>query len=558
MPESVSSAQPQAKGDQTSNPTGDALGLIVFVHGLHPFFSKNSYYEGIKNLLTQQLPNHDLHSFDYLGTYWSSAAPETLALRLEQEIRQKVAEKNYKQLYLVGHSFGGLLIRQAILYGARLADDENSWLAKVKRVILLAGTNRGFQPYNRASEILATIGVFIQWLPFLHPFLRLGRLAVYGLRGSVWVTQLRMQWITMSVEKPGVLPFTVQIRGAQDKLVGPNDSHDVSVAANSLELVVKEVGHRDMALLNSARSAAVHNLLKEKIAEALSATPLKNISQSQPDHVIFLIHGIRDFAEWHEDLGMTITRVAQTAGTRVEIVPISYGYFSALQFLFPIARRRCARSFLDRYVQHFAHYPKARFSALAHSNGTYALTWALQNNRYMKLENVLLAGTVLARKFPWEKIQGQVTRVRNDCANADLPVGALCWLLSWFPPYWGDLGTAGVSGFDGPVVLGSKEAAKTVVYNNKSRSGGHGAALESKYHDEISRFLLNGAPWGATDINDRRRSVLQIISRAVILVIAVAYVFSFYLIAASGWAPEFMVLSTIAATLFMICLLLLI
>jgi hypothetical protein len=58
-----------------------------------------------------------------------------------------------------------------------------------------------------------------------------------------------MQWVKMSVDKSDKLPFTVQIRGTQDKLVGPNDSRDVSVAHNSLELIVDGVGHRDLALL---------------------------------------------------------------------------------------------------------------------------------------------------------------------------------------------------------------------------------------------------------------------------------------------------------------------
>jgi type IV secretory pathway VirJ component len=74
-------------------------------------------------LFTEKLRNHDLYSLNYLGTYWSSADPEKLARRLEEEMRKKTAENNYTQLYLVGRSFGALLLRQAILYAAELWAD---------------------------------------------------------------------------------------------------------------------------------------------------------------------------------------------------------------------------------------------------------------------------------------------------------------------------------------------------------------------------------------------------------------------------------------------------
>ena len=555
-PEAVEAA-PSTSGANGSVASA-ASGLIIFVRGLHPFFPSRASYQRIEQLLKDKLPNHELYAFHYWGTYWSSADPEKLGKRLEEEIRKKTATKSYDQLYLVGHSFGALLIRQAVLFALDLGGQSHEWLSKVKRLILLAGANRGFQPYTGLTESIAAFGTLLQRLPLLPPFLRLGRLAIYGLRGSVWVTKLRMHWVQMSAQEESKLPFTVQIRGTQDRLVGPNDSRDVSVSRNSLELLIEDVGHRDLALLIPQHQEEVVEKLAPKIEAALKAEPQRPSARVGPKHVVFLIHGIRDFAEWHEDLGETITQVAG-GPEQVEIVPISYGYFSALQFLFPTARRRCARSFLDRYVQYFARYPNAQFSALAHSNGTFALAWALRNNQYIKLQNVFLAGSVLPRKFPWQSLQTQITHVRNDCANADWPVGALCWVLSWVPAYRRDLGTAGVDGFTGPTVHGDEGVSKASVCNNKFRYGGHSAALEAKYHEEIAKFLLNGDPWSiTTNLSQRKGTLLRLVLRVLVLAGAAGCGYLFYLISVAGLAPPLIVMLTVVATLALICVLLLI
>ena len=469
-----------------------------------------------------------------------------MARDLHDKIRQE-ASRDYKQIYLVGHSFGALVLWQAILLNAALEGQQGYWVGRINKVILLAGTNRGFQPYTRLYEKLASIGRFLEGLP---SFLRVGQLAVCGLRGSPWVTTLRMEW----VKKRSKMPFTVQIRGTEDRLVGPNDSRDLAVSTNSAELdPIKDVGHRELALLNPNSRNTVKKALEPYIDQALDAKS-QPATQAGPDYVVFLIHGIRDFAEWHEDLGETITRIAAEDKHSVEIVPISYGYFSALQFLFPIARRRCARSFLDRYVQYYARYPDAKFCALAHSNGTFALSWALQSNRFVDLENVFLAGSVLPRTFRWQDVRGKLVDLRNDCADADWPVGILCWLLSMF--YW-ELGTSGVFGFEGPAVRST--GAPDEKISNNFHAGGHSVALEPEYHEEIARFLLKGDPWST--IKDPKHSSKRLL-RFFLRLFAAAAPFALgvvlWLIASTGWSPLVIVWTTFMLTVVLGSLLLLI
>lgn len=553
MAEQTYSVAPSERGSM-SPPTAQS-GLIVFVHGLHPLWSANSNYDGIKDLFKTALPACDWYSFSYLGTYWSCANPEALCERLRSQVKTEFnrADKNYEKLYLVGHSFGALLVRQAILNGIDNHTD-NEWLDKVERVVLLAGTNRGFQPYNRWLEFLTKVA---RLLPLLPPWIPFGKLAVRGLRGSDWVTSLRMRWAKISEQ----LPFTVQILGTQDRLVGPTDSQDVSVGRKAHQIRVDGVGHRDLALLVRQRKEFALEKLKPAIEAALAAEPHAASAAGSVDHVIFLIHGIRDFAEWHEDLSEIIMTAATAINKKVEIVSISYGYFSAFQFLFPIARRRCARSFLDRYVQYYARYPKAQFSALAHSNGTYALTWALRKNRYIELENVLLAGSVLPRKYAWQDLGSRVTRVRNDCARGDMPVGVLCWLLSL--PYARGLGTAGVFGFKGVAVAGSASGGGTRVRNNWVSSGGHSAALETKYHEEIATFLLtskfhDSGRAAATPVRRIAYWLLRWCVRAISIGGLVGCGYLFYLISLTGMGALATVVVAVGLTLLLICILLLI
>jgi hypothetical protein len=329
----------------------------------------------------------------------------------------------------------------------------------------------------------------------------------------------------------------------------------LAVAANSAELEpIKNVGHRELALLNPNTRDKVKKDLEPYIDKALDAKTQNASEQVRPDYVVFLIHGIRDFAEWHEDLGETITRLAAEKNNTVEIVPISYGYFSALQFLFPIARRRCARSFLDRYVQYYARYPDAKFCALAHSNGTFALASALQSNRFIDLENVLLAGSVLPRAFRWQDIRGRLALLRNDCADADWPVSVLCWLLR---SCYRELGTSGVFGFEGPAVRSA--ASPNGKISNNFHAGGHSVALEPERHEEIARFLLTGNPWSIVkDPKHKNRRLSRSFLRLCALGTPIGLGVLLFLIASTGWPAILIVAATFVLTVVLGSLLLLI
>ncbi|HVJ82990.1 MAG TPA: hypothetical protein VNC50_18120, partial [Planctomycetia bacterium] len=199
-----------------------------------------------------------------------------------------------------------------------------------------------------------------------------------------------------------------------------------------------------------------------------------------PGTVVFLIHGIRDYADWHRTLEHEIK---QRVPLRPPVVhSVKYGYFSALQFLLPHERHRAARAFLDLYAQERAARPRDRFLVVAHSNGTFVLAKTLAVPR-VRIDRIYLAGSVMGRRTLWPA--GAL--VRNACAPADEPVGAICWVLSLLPRYgYGTtlpLGVGGVAGFAGDA-----------VQNFGLRSGGHGAGLVAAEHPAIASFLLDDPP----------------------------------------------------------------
>jgi hypothetical protein len=527
--------------------------LVVFVHGLHAFPDTlrwnmyRKYAKLLKHLQKIQNPCH-VAVFRFYGHYISGRSPDALAQLLCKDLETIAGD--YEEIYLTGHSFGVLLLRKAILLNidakavVAARDEEKTrvngydvtkagmlnWLGKVKRVVLLAGTNRGFRVPDgmRWLESLAR-------LLTLFFYSRLGSLALDCIRGASWVTQLRMDWIKIFSKPVRPNLEIVQVRGRNDKLVDAEDGIEIFQFSQAPEIAIDYAGHGHFSLIvkkDPRKHGPVMVKVKAAITEAFGE--FKEIQKEYPDKpqlaypkppeiVVFLIHGIRDFADWHDVLGYRIRKVAQDAKLAgVEPVSITYGYFSAFQFLLPVARRSCLRALVDRYVQYKAWNPDTVFHAIGHSNGTYVIGRSLVEYGFVEFQNIYCAGSVLPVSFPWgefmDKNSPRVTgSVRNDCANRDLPVGVLCWLLrylGWWITFWwpfkvfnrllgelvggpapkgrprsdwlyADLGSAGVDGFEAQGVSSQR------LQNNRWFDGGHGCALEFNHHENIVNFILH-------------------------------------------------------------------
>ena len=156
--------------------------------------------------------------------------------------------------------------------------------------------------------------------------------------------------------------------------------------------------------------------------------------------------------------------------------------------LLPSTRREKVEWFLDEYVTARTLCPNAPMYFVGHSNGTYLLGAALERCRAVKFENVVLAGSVLPRRFDWERfvLREQIANVLNYVATAD-------WVVAIFPRVFeivrvpwkpASLGSAGHNGFVG-------EDPRTIV-EREYVEGRHAAALDERHWDDIARFILEG------------------------------------------------------------------
>lgn len=164
---------------------------------------------------------------------------------------------------------------------------------------------------------------------------------------------------------------------------------------------------------------------------------LPQLSSGPITHVVILLHGIRTQAPWFEKVASVLRR---TKG--LEVFPIRYGYFDAIKFLCPVLTRSGPAKDVEREIRmiRFAH-PAATVSVLSHSFGTYTICRVLYDNPDIRIDRLVLCGSVVRQRFHWDRISEQIRgRVLNDCGTNDI------WPLLATGVTWG-YGPSGTFGF---------------------------------------------------------------------------------------------------------------
>jgi pimeloyl-ACP methyl ester carboxylesterase len=460
--------------------------LIVLVPG---FYGKCSSWEPLRKRLAAEpgFGPDEAHwlLFDHNATARTIGTVENLARQLHGRIEAEWIRANgFDEVILVGHSMGGLIVRQAYLLGAgALAPEKGTeWARRVVRIVLLASLNRGIDP-NR------TYGMqLIAWLSRLMPiFSRF--LASEVVRGSNFLTNLRINWIRhfgllSDQQRRGErrAPLIIQLLGSRDGIVEQDDSKDVLAFSNASYLEVPDADHRHIYRLDTTSDPELrYAVLRRAFTGEFSEHPPASRNDSDPiRRVVFLLHGIRasNVDEWVKELER---RIRDRDSIHTVSRHPTYGYFTAARFALPSVRRKYIRMFQDWYTEALAEHPNAEFSIVAHSNGSYILGHSLLVTPGMRFENVALAGSVLPTDFPWNRLRsnGQINRLRNDRANRDWPVALLCNALRGLRMH--DVGTAGFAGFHGHV-------AHEIAYY----AGGHSIALKPDHQDSLVDFVFGG------------------------------------------------------------------
>ena len=514
-------------------PRGSSRGLVVLLHG---------WQHTPRNLMplsdatAQLLPDFDCFAPCLPIAYFlSRTRVDRLAVSLLGALdalvdarRARPDQGHYEAIYLVGHSLGAALARSvwALAHGARpdaTVDPAacKTWAHNIRRLVLLAGVNRGWDP---DSPVNAWIRLQMWFADPVENLTDARFLMLDIRRGAPFLTTMRLQILELHrlLRKTGKPPISVNILGTYDNVVPPTDNFDLATDSTSdFYLEVEGTGHESilqlggagnelrrfeafrLALLGSEDDLREHAMSREEIHDMLQESHRSHTVEDAeeeprqrtcPEMVVFVVHGIRDYGFWTRRLAIRIKEEARRRGIDCQTITSSYGFFPMGPFLLPAERRKRVGWLLDQYVTARAMHPNAnRFCFVGHSNGTYLLANALENCPAMRFESVVFAGSVARRDYDWSrwlaKGSKQVHRVLNYVATGDwvvatIPAGMQAWGLRigrryiWKPK----IGDAGHHGFP------DTDGLEQVRYV----PGGHSAALGSDRWGEIADFVLGG------------------------------------------------------------------
>lgn len=480
------------------SPSPTATTLVVLFHGLGASARRLG---GVRRAILESLPNADVFMPILWRGWTSNEHPVATSLRAIAMIDGIVAQHTYERIVFVGYSGGGIIARKVAIYvhgesgdapfeaDAKVLRGGRPWAALLDRIVLLAGMNRGwtFSP---------TSNVFVVWLMKLCYYaMRMARRGAFFAalhRGEPFVTDLRIQWLSLT--RAGKDAITVvQLLGTIDDIVSPDDNIDLQTGRDFFYLDVAGSGHASVIEFqgpfgDARRAAFTTALVASRAALAEESLALLPNAEDSVDptveHVLFVIHGIRDYGFWTAHVARHVVAIAHRRGIRIVPLTPRYGYFAMLPFVLPMTRRAKIRWFMEQYTEALARFPNAeRFSYIGHSNGTYLLAGALSRYTCCHFWNVVFAGSVVRADFPWSVvIPARVQRVLNYVADAD-------WVVALFPRFLARLGAdVGGAGWDGFTT--SPPNPSHPVNDTEYVIGSHGTAIREQNWDDIAAFIL--------------------------------------------------------------------
>lgn len=450
--------------------------LVVVVPGLSG--NLPAWQPLIDRLSTEPaLKNAHWLKWEHGISLFSTTHPERLADDLSARIAQEWAKEGpFSTVILMGHSFGGLLVRRAYLVAAGAAHPagQSAWAKAVSRIVLFAAINRGVDSRRSWWLWLAS------WLARVFPPASLFTRS-HVFRGTAFVANLRIQWIRYFATLGAAAPVVVQLLGTEDSLVSRDDSVDVEQFPTACYLSIPDADHSTLYRLDVAPDPdGRYALIREAV---LDPQPPHGVNRSftGPARIVFVLHGIR--ANNHTWVKQTVDTIGERWPHVTAIGP-GYGYLSALAFAMPMTRRKNLRWFQDAYTEMLARNPLATFGFVGHSNGTYLFGESLKQLPGMQFTHAVLVGSVLPADYDWaERARaGQIGSLRIDGSCYDWPVGWLCSALRGI-----GMRDVGTGGFEGFTSLAGPAKREFFWYD-----GGHSEPLEAPNLPALAEFAVTG------------------------------------------------------------------
>ena len=548
--------------------------LVVMLHG---FSRAQERIASLRETVREVKPDADIYAplLPYVNGVRCCDNLESIIVHLMHEIDRLVTQHQYKSITLVGHSFGGVIARKvAILaHGEQIQEPDSpankeqrpapfepdfkdfrqprSWADKIRRLVLLAGMNRGWT-VSSAMDWLTTIKWSLGQLfgETVMTALRRRKPIIFAIRkGAPFLVQTRLQWLALMDPDYGRRPelIAVQLLGTQDDFVAPDDNVDYAVDLFGepqtyfyIEVANSDHGSLvDMAKAGPAETTHIRAERREKFALALTAGRDQLADQSIPREqmadnlpakptfdvtdVVFVIHGIRDKGFWTQKIARNIKREAakanqeealafaraKAAGSpeqaskmekpkerKFESCTESYGYYAMLPFVLKSVRQRKVEWLMDRFAEARARYPRATFHYVGHSNGTYLAAQALLDCPAVRFKHIVFAGSVVRRNYNWLDLirppENAAPEWQQRVEQVLNYVATKDWVVALFPkgmqPWrYFNLGSAGHDGFNEATEGGP-------VHNVNYIVGNHGAGHEEPHWKDIARFIVSGHP----------------------------------------------------------------
>jgi pimeloyl-ACP methyl ester carboxylesterase len=500
-------------------------GLVVLVHGL---LGRRLFSSAI-DVAREALPAADLLIVDYDSGVLSNGSPYAIANAIERAIHQAHTAHGYDEIVLVGHSMGGALLRKAVVWGHGIEEDRGNfglrgpreWVTRTKRLVSLAAINRGWSIDPRPEHM--DLGTYVSiWIgERISRFTQTGRLGLSMRKGSPFVADARVQWITLCRNREAdtrVVPQTIHLLGDRDDIVSKEDGMDLIAAKDTIFVTLADTGHREIGMALSGGRTTADQERREKVRWAIEGRLDKlepdKIKELEEDttvtRVVYIMHGIRDYGEWTDKLRTVIEGEAAAVATavpiggvatvkeKIAVVNQKYGHFPLLPFLLHWDRQKNVRLFMDEYTENRARFPHATtFDYVGHSNGTYILASALQNYKTLQVGRVFFAGSVVPKHYEWLPLAegDRVSHVANVVAAGD-------WVVALFPRFFEqiadwlglrpkrgllDIGSAGFRGFQ------DARDAKKRIENVQFAHGSHGTGIDADNAEKlaaISRYIV--------------------------------------------------------------------
>ena len=387
---------------------------------------------GVREAVSEKYPDADLLVPNYNSGKFTNASLFIAAHEIDEIINAAVKKraengKPYEKIIMIGHSIGALLARKAYLYGKGNSPDHpfkakqnppRDWVKMVDRIILMAGINRGWstdrmEPWEKT---VTWVGRQISKLTGLSKM-------VFSVElGSPFVVDLQAEWIRLANRERGSVAPVIQLLGNNDVRVRPTDNKELMATPDFIFIPVAGAGHGNVIKFNPDPSADLveieaHEERKRLFRVALATSipaliaefgsnrsqlDIADAARRQIRHVVFVVHGIRDWGDWVTEFKKDI----ESRDPSVRVITSKYGYFPMLSFLLFGNRQENVRWFVDQYVESLALYPKAeKRSFIGHSNGTYLAATALDKYQSIRFDQVYFAGSVVPSNFRWDRLK---------------------------------------------------------------------------------------------------------------------------------------------------------